>query len=79
MTIRAKFRCDTVTKFADGSEEVRLLPVYGTSENPANKEWSKYTPSGEAKMRITAEGAVGQFSPGQEFFVDFIPCAEPAK
>lgn len=76
MNIRAKFRCNSVTTQEGGQEIVTLSPVYGTSENPANKEWSKYTPSGSISMTITAEGAVKTFTPGKEYFVLFTPAEE---
>ncbi len=71
MKIRAKFRCNTVTKTVDGGEQVYFAPV--TSGSDDNKTWSRYTPSGQLAMTITAEGAVGQFEQGKEYFLDFTP------
>jgi hypothetical protein len=75
MKVRAKFRCTRVGTVHCGGEqfqeEVSLSPVSSGSEE--NKEWSKYTPSGSITMNITAEGAVGVFKPGKEYFVEFTP------
>ena len=49
-TIKAKFTVITVTTFADGSKQVILNAAIHGEEN---KEWSKWTPSGEIKMNIT--------------------------
>lgn len=75
MTIRAKFKVSRIAQVDLGNgnsqEEVTLAPVYGGSEE--NRQWSKFTPAGEIKMTITAEGAIGQFKLGGEYYVDFTP------
>ena len=76
--VRAKFQCVGINQMfgnPDGSAEVRLIPVYGSSSNPANAEWSKWTPSGEIKMLITNPPAIEAFELGKEYFVDFTPAA----
>lgn len=80
MKVRAKFFVTAVTHFhngapgADQAGEVKLAPVYqGLDGNPANADWSKWTPQGEIKMTITAPAALDAFAPGQQFFVDFTP------
>lgn len=79
--LRCKMRVESVlqSKAADGStehEEVKLRAVYGDS--PENKEWSKWTPSGELRIVINNPSAYGKLSNGHEFFVDFTP-VEAAK
>ncbi|MFD1328301.1 hypothetical protein [Mycoplana ramosa] len=74
--VRAKFQCLSITNHHQHDPsavqaEVRLIPVYGNGE--ANKQWSKWTPSGELKMLITNPSAVDQFELGKEYFVDFTP------
>ncbi len=76
MNVRATFKCFGINQTfgsPDGSAEVRLVPVYGTSDNPANAEWSKYTPQGEIKMLITSPSAIAAFELGKDYFVDFTP------
>lgn len=71
MTVRAKF---VVTSHADidGKTQVlRLNAVESGSEE--NKEFFKYTPSGEIRFG-TVNPAVKEALPlGKEFYVDFIP------
>ena len=55
------------------SSKVRLQAVYGTGQDDANKEWSKWTPSGEVMLQITNPDAFKQFKIGQCYFVDFTP------
>lgn len=77
--VRAKMMCVERKQLYAGSgalEEnstwtIRLQPVYGDS--PENKEWSKWTPSGEVSLQITNPKAVDQFQLGQAYFVDFVP------
>ncbi len=71
-SIRAKFKCTSVTTHEGGSETVKLSPVNGPA-GTENAQWSKYTPAGDITMCITAEGAVGQFQAGKSYFVDFSP------
>lgn len=80
MKVQARFYVTAVTHFHNGSPgadqagEVKLQPVYaGKDGNPANAEWSKYTPSGEIKMTITNPAALAAFAPGQNFKVEFTP------
>ena len=70
--VRAKFQCVEIKHMfgnPDGSAEIRMIPVYGNGE--ANKEWSKWTPSGELKMLITNPEAIAAFDLGGEYFLDF--------
>lgn len=71
MKVRAKFRCNTVTKHDGGAETVKMMPVY--SEAGVNKEWSEYTPSGSLEMLITTKGAVGVFEVGTEYLLEITP------
>lgn len=78
MSVRAKFRCNAITeKTMNGNDickEVQLNPVYGNGE--ANKEWSKYTPSGELKMTITNPAASDQFKVNKDYYLDITPVEE---
>ncbi|RKT01114.1 hypothetical protein [Chryseobacterium defluvii] len=69
MTVKAKFKCESVTKFEQG-KEVKLHAVYGTSEE--NKQFSKYTPYGQLSIKIDNETeASDYFEPGQEYYLEF--------
>lgn len=83
--VRAKFRCTSKTsRTSAGSygepkpvdtEEVTLNAVSGEE----NKEWSKWTPSGELRMQITNPAALAQFEVGKDYFLDFSPAEETPK
>lgn len=78
MGVRAKMRCievsDRTSITGVGSIEtkfIRLQPVYGTEEfDKANKEWSRWTPSGELQMTVTNPEAFNQFKLGVCYYVD---------
>lgn len=74
--VTAKFQCESVQKVYSGLNDdgsrnvngvVKLRAVSGTDED--NKQWSKWTPTGELSMVITTE-AWTQFEPGQEYMLD---------
>jgi hypothetical protein len=73
MSVRAKFRVDSITRHSWNKEaaSVELTAVSGDKED--NKSWSEYTPSGSLKMCITNPAAVEQFKLGEEYFLDFTP------
>jgi hypothetical protein len=70
MSVRAKFFVQSVKHTATASSEVVLAPVCRGEDN---KEWAKYTPAGLLMMHINNEQAVEQFTPGEEFYLDFTP------
>lgn len=78
----AKCRITNVSKFnalhreKDGSVPVRsvqvtLQPVFGGDEDEANREWSKWTPSGELRLTITNEKIFPMLVNGRTFMVRF--------
>lgn len=66
--VNARFIVDHVTKTRQGMETVSLVPVT-RHDTKDNIDWSKYTPSGNLTMAITAEGAQGVFKPGKVYAV----------
>ncbi len=78
MSFRAKCRItgvhDTIGITGDGHIEqktVTLQPVYGNEQDDANKEWSRWTPSGELRLAITNPVIFPELVIGKTFFVDF--------
>ena len=77
MTIRAKVKCNSVTKALhwDGSGRyiynADLSPVYGNNEE--NKKFYAATPGGKFELNSIISD---KFEPGREYFVDFIPVDE---
>lgn len=74
MTVQAKLRCTWNEATQWSTEEspchtVRLAPVYGDSEE--NKQWSKYTPSGQVELNITNPAAFDRFEANAEYLVTF--------
>lgn len=80
MAVRAKVRCtgrhESLSLHSKGSVEavtVTLQPVFGGDDDEANRDWSKWTPSGEIRLTITNPEAHSQFAIGKSYFVDFTP------
>jgi hypothetical protein len=67
MNIVAKFKCNAVTKYESGQEQVSFQAAYG----PGNESWAKATPSGEIKMSISNPEACGKFEPGKSYLLNF--------
>ena len=70
MTVRAKFRVESVTQTRDG-HAIDLKPV--TNGSPENEQFFKWTPWGDIKIGTINAAAAEQFKPGAEFYVDFTP------
>lgn len=76
--LRLKMSVTSVKKISDNEgkpcqEEVSLTAVYSSEEGSANKQWSKWTPSGSLYMVISNPDAFGKVLPGQFMFVDLTP------
>lgn len=81
MTIRAKFTVtakeQVVYNGNDVQTIVKMMAVYGNS--PENKEFFKYTPSGNINVGVLPEKIADQFILGKDYYVDFIPVPENPK
>lgn len=66
--LKAKFKCVSVTRRADDTETIGLMPVIGN--NGENAQWSKFTPNGNLEMVISNPAAQGLIQPGREYFLD---------
>lgn len=71
MTVRAKFKVQSITESEGGMKSVRLHPV--TSGSPENAEFYEYTPGGSIDLSTLNPAAAAQFVPGKSFYVDFTP------
>lgn len=69
--IRAKFQCLEIAKNLTQGEKITLNAVWGNGE--ANKEWSKWTPSGSLTMQISNPDACGKLEVGKEYYLDITP------
>lgn len=77
MTVRAKFRCNSVGDFtpkaagvAAGVRVFRFAAMYDTSI-PEDQRYAKYTPSGE--LRLSVDNPNVEFAPGTDYYLDFTP------
>lgn len=81
MSVQAMFFVKELRHIASGgpenTAEVTLGAAFGsylkglTPDEQANKDWSKYTPSGEIKMMITNPAAIDQFEIGSVYQITF--------
>jgi hypothetical protein len=56
------------------SEEIALHAV--SSDSAENKEWSKWTPSGQLSFTVTNPGAFERILPGKTVYVDIVKIKE---
>lgn len=83
-SVRAKMRCIEVSEQAGITDQqptgarVRLQAVYGTGQDGANAQWSKWTPPGELSLHITNPEAIHAFKVGRCYFVDMTEVTEDA-
>ena len=75
MTVRAKFKVQSVTLTEGRLATVVLLPVVGGS--PENEQFYKYTPAGKIELSTVNSGAAAAFEPGGMMYVDFTRCELP--
>lgn len=74
MSIRCKFRCDSVERFAEASSIKLHAVTDGSSEN---KQFFKWTPSGQLAVAMVNQEAAAQFEPGKDYYIDITPAAAP--
>lgn len=78
MTVRAKFKCNSIQKSQDNSSAVvNMMAV--TTGSAENESWSKYTPSGQLQMVISNPAAVEHFEQGKEYYIDIQPAELSSK
>jgi len=67
MTVRCKFICKSVTHTIDGGV-INLEPVvHGSVENDLFFKW---TPYGKLEIGTVNKEALGQFVPGNTYYID---------
>lgn len=81
MTVKAVFYCKSIKHLhnqgADPIVEVEFGAAFGSylkglpGGDEANKDWSKWTPSGDIKMVVTNPGAIEQFELGGVYSLTF--------
>jgi len=68
MSVRAKFKVDSVTHHAGDVFDVNASPV--TTGSDENKAFWKWTPSGKLQLSVLNKDVVDQLKPGAEFYID---------
>ncbi len=82
MTVRAMFYVKSIKHLAtsgagDVAAEIELGAAFGSylkglpGGDDANKDWSKWTPSGDLKMTVTNPFAIEQFELGGVYEMNF--------
>jgi len=68
--VRAKFKCNAVEEYSNGSKTVKMNAVY--SGKGENAQFAHATPSGNLSITIESQTeAVNFFKPGKEYYLDF--------
>lgn len=65
--VRAKFKVDSKTIYANGAS-VKMVPVTCGSEE--NKKFFQYTPGGSLDLQVLNHEAAEQLVPGKEYYID---------
>ena len=77
----AKFKLIEMHHFAPNDPDgchvnLKFSAVYGNGKE--NKDWSKWTPSGEITITVTNPNAIEPLEIGAEYFVTFQPAVDKA-
>lgn len=65
--VKAKFKVESVTTFANGAS-IKMHPVQSGSEE--NKKFYQYTPGGTLDLMVINAETAKQFIPGKEYYID---------
>jgi hypothetical protein len=68
--VRAKFKVESVTEYAEQAI-IAMTPVVSGSKE--NQEFYKYTPGGKLDLQVVSKETASVFIPGKEYYVDFTP------
>ncbi len=78
MAVRAKFKVSSYETYLDRGEELRRIKLNVVVDgSPENKEFFKWTPSGQIDIGTLNRKAWEQFPLGREMYVDFSNATEP--
>jgi hypothetical protein len=74
--MRAKMQIQSILK-SGWTEVVSMSAVYGGATNDEDNSFAKTTPSGKIELTIANKELHNVYSPGDTFYVDFIPVPKP--
>lgn len=76
-SMRAKVQLNRVESFPSNTERLIFNPVaaksYPSDGSDEDNTFAKFSPSGEFQLSVTNPALVGQFKPGEKYYVDFTP------
>lgn len=67
MSVRCKYKCESVNYTVDGAKIVMVPVISGSKEN---ETFFKYTPWGKFEMGTVNLDAAATFIPGQDYYID---------
>lgn len=71
--VRAKFICHEAEKYPNGDDHnVRVKFSAVAHDEGVNKEWSKWTPSGELALTISNPNLIEHFVKGKEYYLNIV-------
>ena len=76
MNMRAKLKLDTVTRTQSGQEILKFIAIpkpggYGTDGLDEDNTFSKFSPSASLEITVANPALLGQFNPGESYYLDF--------
>lgn len=76
-TMRAKFQINSVEQQLGGAEKLTLGAVcskgFGPNGESEDNTYARYTPQGSLTLTVNNPSLLGQFKPGEKFYLDFTP------
>ena len=74
--MRAKMQVQSVTRYANPAETIKMSAVcgkapFGAAGESEDNTFARFTPSGTMELSITNPDLIGKITPGQKFSVDF--------
>jgi hypothetical protein len=82
-TMRAKLKISTVTRTEHGQEILKFHAVaaksYPADGSDEDNTFAKYSPCAQLEITIANPALIGQFNPGETFYVDFTKIEKPAE
>lgn len=73
MTVRAKFKVNNISTYADGAARIDMAPVYDSNPESENAKFFNATPWGQVTLGTVNAAAAAEFKLGSEIYVDFTP------
>jgi hypothetical protein len=73
VSVRAKFRVNLVSPYADGKYRIDMAPVYDSNPESENAKFYSATPWGQITLGMVNAEVAEQLKVGSFVYVDFTP------